>query len=265
MSDPLAIVKTSPELVARHDKDGWLALFASDGVIEDPVGAGSYLGRERHGPFWDAFIAPNRVTFHPRRDFVSDNFVIRYVTISTITPVSKEPFELPAIIEYHVIDDRIASLRAFWEPRLAVGWHAKRGVRGLVGLTKHGLRMTGGLGVGAALGFSRAMVPALSHEEGRAVADRIASALRSRSEWLSLTARAHLAVGELPPERGDYDDATMAWEAVLSRAPAVAPEEVIVAGHYVACVLTQRGGSRAAAVIARVARHDVEDLRLIWG
>ncbi|HEY8430228.1 MAG TPA: nuclear transport factor 2 family protein [Sandaracinaceae bacterium] len=264
MSDPLAIVKTSPELVARHDKEAWLALFSDRGRIEDPVGAGAYVGRARHSAFWDAFIAPNRVTFLPRRDFVSGDVVVRYVTISTITPVSDEPFALPALIEYVVEGGRIASLRAFWEPRLAVGWHAKKGARGLVGLTKHGLRMTGGLGIGAAVGFSRALVPSLSRAEGRALAARLAEAVRDRSVWLALTERARVSVSALSPHGGDHRDAKTAWDAALAGTSEVSPEEVIVAGDHLACVLAQRGGSRALAAIARVARGAVIDLRLIW-
>ncbi len=265
MSDPLAVVKTSPELVGRHDKEGWLELFTEDGLIEDPVGAGSYVGRERHGPFWDAFIAPNRVTFHPRRDFVSGDVVIRYVLISSVTPVADDPFELPAIIEYRVRRDRIASLRAFWEPRLAVAWHVKKSARGLLGLTKHGLRMTGGLGLGAAMGFSRALVPSLSREEGRALADRLAASLRTRSDWVALASSGRLVVSDLPPERGDYGDAITAWDAVISRLPALSPEEVIASGDHLACVLVEPNGTRALAALARVSRGAIRELRVIFG
>lgn len=260
--DPLAVVKTSPELVARHDKERWLALFTPDGVVEDPVGAGAYRGRERHGPFWDAFIAPNQVTFHGRRDFVSGDVVVRYVTISSVTPVSSAPFALPAIIEYRVRGDRLASLRAFWEPRLAVGWHARQGLRGLVGLSKHGVRMTGGLGVASAMGFSRALVPSVSRSEGRALAERLANAIgRSRGEWLELTRGARVSVAS-PTARGDHHDAAEAWRSALESAGTLRPEEVIVAGDHLACVLSN--DARALAIIARVARGRIEELRLVW-
>ena len=194
---PLEVVLRSPALVKRHDKDAWLALFTEDAVIEDPVGAGAYVGPARHSKFWDAFIAPNEVTFHARRDFRSGDVIVRYVTISSVTPVSREPFELSALIEYVVRGERLASLRAFWEPRLAVSWHARQGVRGLLGLSKHGLRMTGGLGLGSAMGFSRALVPQLSRDHGRALAEKLARAMGgARADWLELTRGARVGRGD---------------------------------------------------------------------
>ncbi len=257
---PLEVVLRSPALVKRHDKDAWLALFTEDGVIEDPVGAGAYAGPARHSKFWDAFIAPNEVTFRPRRDFRSGDVIVRYVTISSVTPVSSEPFELNAIIEYVVRGERLASLRAFWEPRLAVSWHAQQGIRGLFGLSKHGLRMTGGLGLGSALGFSRALVPELSRDRGSALAERLASAIGGdRAEWLALTRGARVTIAGAS---GDLHDAERAWDAALERAPRLRVEETIVAGDHLACVLA--GGDRAAAILARVEDERIAELRLVW-
>lgn len=260
-SDPLAVVKVSPELVGRHDRASWLALFTPDAVIEDPVGADRYEGSARHGPFWDAFIAPNRVTFHPRRELVSGDLVVRYVTISSITPVSDTPFELPAIIEYRVRGDRIASLRAFWEPHLAVSWHLRQGAKGIFGLSKHGLRMTTGLGLGSAMGFSRALMPSLGKAEGRALAERLAGAIGgSRAEWLALVGAAELDVAS--PSGGEaLRDPSEAWEAAIAGAGPRRVDEVIVAGDHLACVL---GGDRAVAAIARVAKGELRSLRVLF-
>src|SRR5690606_32989730 len=140
----------------------------------DPVGAGAHVGAARRARFWDVFIAPQEsVTFTPRREFVRADHVIREVTISTVTPVSKEPFALPAIVEYRLRENRIAQLRAFWQPSRAVTWHAKQGLRGMVGLMAHGARTTRGLGVGAAMGFGLAMKPGVRAAD----ATRIAEAL----------------------------------------------------------------------------------------
>ncbi len=257
--DLFAPVLRSPELVNRHDKEGWLALFTPDGTIEDPVGAGVYQGRERQSAFWDAFIAPNRVTFLPRREHASGDTVIRYVTISSVTPVGDEPFALPAIVEYRVRGERIASLRAFWEPSRAVSWHAGQGARGLFGLTKHGLRMTGGLGLGSALAFSRALKPSVSKREGTALAERLARAAGSRSEWLELTRGADVRVSS---PSGELLDAEHAFDEALKDAPSLTPEEVIVAGDHLACVLA--AGETSAAVLARVAKGRIAALRWVW-
>lgn len=254
---PLEIVKRSPALVKAHDKAAWLALFTEAGVIEDPVGAGAYVGRARHSKFWDAFIAPNEVTFRPHREFEAGEIVIRYVTISTVTPVSAAPFELKALLEYVVRGEQIASLRAFWPPRLAVGWHARQGVRGLVGLSKHGLRMTGGLGIKSAMGFSRALVPPLSEADGRSLAERLARAIGGRrADWLALTGRARVTVG------AQGDDAERAWDAAIGPAPRMQIEDAIVAGDHLACVLSS--GDRAAAIIAQVRGAELAAVRVVF-
>ena len=35
------------------DRDGWLALFADDGALEDPVGSPPRIGRDGLAAFWD--------------------------------------------------------------------------------------------------------------------------------------------------------------------------------------------------------------------
>ena len=36
----IELVEKSPELVGKHDREGWLSLFSSSAVVEDPVGPG---------------------------------------------------------------------------------------------------------------------------------------------------------------------------------------------------------------------------------
>lgn len=259
MNEAPEVVLRSPLLVGAHDRDAWLGIFTDDGVIEDPVGAGAYVGRRRHEKFWGAYIQPNRVTFHPKRDFVSGPTTVRHVTISSFTPVSDEVrLVLPAIIEYRVIDGRISSLRAFWEPRHAVSWHLRQGLRGLWGLTVHGVRMTFLLGPGAGLGFTRALFPSLSPAVGRALAERFARALPDRAAFGALVEGATLTIQRA--DGVDVHDAASAADAVADlRAAEI--EESIVAGDHLACVL--RAGSSALVVLARLARGRVVSVRLL--
>src|SRR5688572_19445394 len=85
----LAVAKESPARVAVHDKAGWLALFAQQGIIEDPVGAAPH---QRQGPaggqdpldaFYETFIAPNEISLASSLDVVAGNEVARDVVIST--------------------------------------------------------------------------------------------------------------------------------------------------------------------------------------
>ena len=87
------LVKRSPELVDRHDREGWLGLFFSEAVVEDPVGAGLNRkgkdwrrGRDGLTRFYDIFIGPNDIKFTVNQDIVTDSEVVRDVLIRTRLP-----------------------------------------------------------------------------------------------------------------------------------------------------------------------------------
>jgi ketosteroid isomerase-like protein len=234
--DPLSVVKTSPELVARHDKEGWLALFTEDATIQDPVGAATYRF-DRFSDFWDVFIAPNQVEFIPKRDFVQGDLVIRHVIISVKTAISDDRFEVPAILEYRVAGDRIASLRAFWESRRSVRWYASRGMRGLGGLFSHGARMTSRLGLGPSMAFGRALMPGIPRETAQRLLEELARKIRD---------------DELPDLPRD------------GRRLGVHPEEIVVAGDHAAAILSSSDRALTAAVIARVDGDRLSNPLVLW-
>ncbi|MBW2235721.1 MAG: nuclear transport factor 2 family protein, partial [Deltaproteobacteria bacterium] len=130
----LDAAKASPECVAKHDKAGWLALFAEDGVVEDPVGSapnrkGRFRGRSRSGDdelgrFYETFIAPNEIRFEVLRDIVSGTEVVRDVLIHTTLSTGLQ-VSVPAYLIYEMTEEdgeiRIARLAAHWElPRLSL-------------------------------------------------------------------------------------------------------------------------------------------------
>ena len=58
------------------DKDAWVANFADDGVVEDPIGPSifdpegkGHRGKAAIAAFWDKLIGPNRVFFDLRESF----------------------------------------------------------------------------------------------------------------------------------------------------------------------------------------------------
>lgn len=56
MPDPATIRATIDEYLARFsagDRDGWLALWADDATMEDPVGSPLRRGRDEIGAFYD--------------------------------------------------------------------------------------------------------------------------------------------------------------------------------------------------------------------
>eukprot|EP01062_Namystynia_karyoxenos_P059486 TRINITY_DN50929_c0_g1_i1.p2 TRINITY_DN50929_c0_g1~~TRINITY_DN50929_c0_g1_i1.p2 ORF type:complete len:350 (+),score=120.73 TRINITY_DN50929_c0_g1_i1:73-1050(+) len=109
----------SPRLVGLHDREGWLGLFADDGVIEDPVGSPvSGPAPDERRLFWDCFIAPNNVTLVPQRPdivAVKRRVVVRSVKIDAQFS-NGATMRVPVHIVYQFDpESRVKSLRAHWE------------------------------------------------------------------------------------------------------------------------------------------------------
>lgn len=118
----------SMDAVRRRSKEDWLALFADDAVLEDPVGpsmfdpAGTgHHGKEAISAFWDKAIAlPERFEFDIADSFAAGSEVANVGTISAFftggTRVDTE-----GVFVYRVNSaGLIVSLRAFWETERAM-------------------------------------------------------------------------------------------------------------------------------------------------
>lgn len=113
----------SMNAVTRKAKDEWLALFAPDAVIEDPVGPSMFdeQGRGHHGhegisAFWDLTIANvERFHFTIRDSFAAGNESANVGTITTYLGGDMR-VDTDGVFVYRVRDDGlVVSLRAFWE------------------------------------------------------------------------------------------------------------------------------------------------------
>ncbi len=108
--------------VHARDREGWLALFAPDAVVQDPVGPSMLdeTGEGHHGieaitRFWDTIVAANPVHIDLRASHAGGNEVANVMTITTTFPDGSSA-QADLVVIYKVNDDgRIASLRAFWE------------------------------------------------------------------------------------------------------------------------------------------------------
>lgn len=114
--------QNSIRCVTRKDKDAWLALFAEDAVVEDPVGVSpldptgqGHHGRDAIAGFWDMAIAVGDIRFdllqsHPCGDACAN---VAHLTKS-FGPELK--VEIDLVIVYRVnADGKIISLKAYWE------------------------------------------------------------------------------------------------------------------------------------------------------
>lgn len=114
----LAAVERSPAAAAAHDRAAWVALFAADGRIEDPVGSRAHLGHAQIGRFYDTFIGPREILFHRELDIVHGTVVLRDLELE-VTMGSAVTMHIPAFLRYDLRDIngewRIGELRAYWE------------------------------------------------------------------------------------------------------------------------------------------------------
>jgi hypothetical protein len=118
--------QASPELAGQHDKSRWLALYADDAVLEDPVGtpashAGRRVGRmgDELGRFYEAFIAASAIDMVTRRELVSDMHVFRAVDIHTTNLKTGLKMVVPANLLYEIVSRdgglAIKRMQAHWE------------------------------------------------------------------------------------------------------------------------------------------------------
>jgi ketosteroid isomerase-like protein len=111
------------DCVARHAKEEWLALFADDAVVQDPVGPSPFdetgeghRGKDAIAAFWDATIA----TVERFEFLIDDSFACGDEVANVGTIVSHLPggmvLRTDGVFAYRVgPDGLLRSLRAFWE------------------------------------------------------------------------------------------------------------------------------------------------------
>ena len=123
----------SAATVARGVKEDWLALFAPDAVVEDPVGPSMFdpegkghHGHEGIGRFWDIAIAGvKRFHFTIEDSFANGDSC---ANVGTITSALEDGtrVDTEGVFVYRVDEqERITSIRAHWEVDRAMGTISK--------------------------------------------------------------------------------------------------------------------------------------------
>ena len=115
--------------VAEGRKDDWLALFAPDAVIEDPVGP-SMLdseGKGHHGhdgiaKFWDQnFGAVSRFHFQVKDSFANGPCCANIAAITMWLGDGGTTMTVDGVMVYTVDSaGRLTSIRGYWEPSRAM-------------------------------------------------------------------------------------------------------------------------------------------------
>lgn len=116
----------SREYVHTHNKEAWLALFAPDGVIEDPIGP-SYLDPAGNGhrtpgereAFWDNNIANSNIEITIHQSYGAANECANHVTLDLRSTVDgkESHVRINGVFTYAVNEaGLLTALRGYWEP-----------------------------------------------------------------------------------------------------------------------------------------------------
>jgi steroid Delta-isomerase len=118
------LARRSQAAVAAKDRSAWLALFADDAVVQDPIGPSPLdpSGAGHRGPaaiaaFYDAVIATaERITFEIEHSYLCGNEVADVGVIRTVLPGGRQAAVVRGVYTYRSNGDgKLAALRAFWE------------------------------------------------------------------------------------------------------------------------------------------------------
>lgn len=111
----------SVTLAMKGDREGWLALYTDDAVVQDPVGKSPFdasgdghRGKAAIAKFWDTVIGPSRLTINVHKRIPSGDRVCA-VLQTAINDMGKGKTEVEMIAIYEVNDDgKIIRMSAFW-------------------------------------------------------------------------------------------------------------------------------------------------------
>ena len=123
MGTALEMSKKSMATTEAKDRDGWLALFADDAVVEDPVGPSfvdadgkGQRGREAITAFYDNVISQSEsLKFTIRQSIECGDEVANIGELRITLPGNQVGIVQLANIYKVNAEGKLASLRSFWE------------------------------------------------------------------------------------------------------------------------------------------------------
>jgi steroid Delta-isomerase len=113
----------SMDRAEAKDRDGWLALFAEDGVVQDPVGPSvfdpegtGHRGKVAITAFYDNAIAISETLRFDMRQSSECGDECAFAGTLHITLPGGQPGSVDLVNVYKVnAEGKVASLRSFWE------------------------------------------------------------------------------------------------------------------------------------------------------
>ena len=116
----------SRECVHNHDKEGWLGMYAEDGVIEDPIGATpldpqgkGHSTPEAREKFWDNNIANANINIDIKKSYTAASNECANILLLTIKLEfggKKYQQIVDGIFTYEINEDgKLQAMRGYWE------------------------------------------------------------------------------------------------------------------------------------------------------
>jgi steroid Delta-isomerase len=118
------LARRSQAAVRAKDRAAWLALWAPDAVVQDPIGPSPFdpPGTGHRGPaaiaaFYDSVIAPNeQITFEIEDSYLCGDEVADVGIIRTVLPGGRHVATVHGVYTYRSNGaGQLVALRAFWE------------------------------------------------------------------------------------------------------------------------------------------------------
>jgi steroid Delta-isomerase len=122
MKTPLELAETSLALTKAGDRDGWLALFEEDAVVQDPVGPSAtdpsgagHQGIEAIAKFHDEVVSQTETfDYTIERSYTGGDEVAVVVNFQITVAGSTIDMDLVNIYKRSA-NGKLASLRSFWD------------------------------------------------------------------------------------------------------------------------------------------------------
>ncbi len=215
----VSLVNRSPDLVGKHDREGWLNLFSSDAIVQDPVGAGPNRkgkdmrkGKDALGRFYDIFIGPNTIKFDVHQDIVVGDEMVREVSIHTTLPNGAITI-VHCYLIYKIVEEtgqlKVESLRAHWDfGKNAMALMKNNGFKGITGSTVQFGTMIKVQGMKRIIEYMGAMYKGIL-KKGIKSANAFATAVNAKDEaafarLFDVGATIDFPVGSKPIDAGDF-------------------------------------------------------------
>jgi steroid delta-isomerase len=104
------------------NKEGWVALFADDAIVYDPVGPSpwdtegkGFRGKEEISNFWDIMIGPGNLTIVPHKRYPCGNSCAVVMTaVNDMGEGVKTYIEMIAVYQVNG-EGKIEDLKTYWE------------------------------------------------------------------------------------------------------------------------------------------------------